>query len=75
MGFVIWLAVVIFMVISLWKVFEKAGQPGWAGIIPIYNTIRIKIVIKIIKKIIIAHRLTYIIKKIRFFKRKKYIYR
>ena len=21
----------------MWKVFEKAGQPGWAAIIPIYN--------------------------------------
>jgi hypothetical protein len=21
----------------MWKVFEKAGQPGWASIIPIYN--------------------------------------
>jgi hypothetical protein len=30
------LIVVIFA--SLWKIFEKAGQPGWAGIIPIYNT-------------------------------------
>ena len=22
---------------GFWKVFEKAGEPGWAGIIPIYN--------------------------------------
>ena len=22
---------------GLWKVFEKAGKPGWAAIIPIYN--------------------------------------
>lgn len=22
-----------------WKMFEKAGEPGWAAIIPIYNTI------------------------------------
>jgi hypothetical protein len=21
----------------MWKVFTKAGQPGWAAIIPIYN--------------------------------------
>ena len=26
-------------VIGLWKVFEKAGKPGWAAIIPIYNVI------------------------------------
>ena len=22
---------------GLWKLFEKAGQPGWAGAVPIYN--------------------------------------
>jgi hypothetical protein len=31
------LAFAILMVASQWKVFEKAGQPGWAAIIPIYN--------------------------------------
>jgi hypothetical protein len=25
------------VVVALWKVFEKAGQPGWAAIVPIYN--------------------------------------
>lgn len=25
--------------IGMWKTFEKAGKPGWAAIIPIYNTI------------------------------------
>ena len=29
------LTVVIFA--GFWKMFEKAGEPGWAGIIPIYN--------------------------------------
>ena len=29
----------IFGIICLWKVFEKAGKPGWASIIPIYNII------------------------------------
>jgi len=23
----------------MWKLFSKAGEPGWASIIPIYNTI------------------------------------
>ena len=27
------------IIASLWKVFTKAGEPGWAAIIPIYNTI------------------------------------
>jgi len=31
------LAFVVLVVVSMWKVFEKAGQPGWAAIIPIYN--------------------------------------
>lgn len=35
---IIWLAVVIFMIASLWKVFTKAGLPGWGSLIPIYNT-------------------------------------
>jgi hypothetical protein len=32
-----WMAFVIFIIASQWKVFEKAGQPGWACLIPIYN--------------------------------------
>ncbi len=27
------------MIVSIWKIFEKAGKPGWAAIIPIYNLI------------------------------------
>ena len=29
----------IFMIVCMWIVFEKAGQPGWGAIIPIFNTI------------------------------------
>jgi len=32
-----WLAIVVFLIAAQWKVFVKAGQPGWAAIIPIYN--------------------------------------
>ena len=32
-------AFVILMIAGLWKTFSKAGQPGWAAIIPIYNLI------------------------------------
>jgi len=35
----IWLAVLVVCIIAFWKVFTKAGQPGWAAIIPIYNLI------------------------------------
>jgi len=34
-----WLAVVVLLIASWWKVFTKAGKPGWAAIIPIYNYI------------------------------------
>jgi hypothetical protein len=38
-GTLIYLAVVVFLIAALWKVFTKAGKPGWAAIIPIYNVI------------------------------------
>jgi hypothetical protein len=38
------LALAVLFAIALWKVFTKAGQPGWAALIPIYNAyIMIKI--------------------------------
>lgn len=33
------LAVMIFMIVVMWKIFTKAGKPGWAAIVPIYNII------------------------------------
>ena len=27
------------MIAAMWKVFTKAGKPGWASIIPIYNMV------------------------------------
>jgi len=36
-GAIIWLAFVVLMIASMWVVFTKAGEPGWAAIIPIYN--------------------------------------
>jgi len=33
------LAVLVAIIVGLWKVFVKAGKPGWASIIPIYNVI------------------------------------
>jgi hypothetical protein len=32
-----WSVVTILMIASWWKMFTKAGQPGWAAIIPIVN--------------------------------------
>ena len=36
---VLYLAIIVLMIVSLWKVFTKAGKPGWACLIPIYNII------------------------------------
>lgn len=37
-GYIIFsLAFAVFMVVVMWKVFEKAGYPGIGAIIPIYN--------------------------------------
>ena len=36
---IIWLAVCVFLIAALWIVFTKAGHPGWAAIVPIYNAI------------------------------------
>ena len=30
--------VVIIMIVSVWKIFTKAGQEGWKSIVPIYNS-------------------------------------
>jgi hypothetical protein len=35
----IWLALVVAIIAGFWKVFVKAGEPGWAAIVPIYNAI------------------------------------
>jgi len=32
------LAFVLLVLISMWRVYERAGEPGWAILIPIYNT-------------------------------------
>jgi hypothetical protein len=33
----LYLAAIVFEVAAVWKVFTKAGRPGWGVIIPIYN--------------------------------------
>jgi hypothetical protein len=34
-----YLVIFILVIAGMWKMFEKAGKPGWASIIPIYNII------------------------------------
>jgi Family of unknown function (DUF5684) len=36
---IIWLLVVVFYLAAEWRIFTKAGKPGWAVIIPIYGTL------------------------------------
>ena len=37
----------VIVLVSMWRIYEKTGQPGWAAIIPVYNII---ILLKIISK-------------------------
>jgi hypothetical protein len=36
---VVMVALLVLMIASMWTIFTKAGQPGWAAIIPIYNIV------------------------------------
>lgn len=41
LGSIFWISVIVIFIVGLkvghWKLFEKAGQPGWAALVPIYN--------------------------------------
>lgn len=37
----------IILIVAQWKIFEKAEQPGWACLIPIYGTL---VLLKIVGK-------------------------
>jgi hypothetical protein len=36
---IFWLAFAVVVVAAMWMLFTKAGKPGWAAIVPIYNSI------------------------------------
>ena len=38
-GFMVYFAIIALMLASMWTIYKKAGKPGWACIIPIYNII------------------------------------
>jgi hypothetical protein len=44
--FMIWLPLCILIIASMWTLFKKAGKPGWASIVPIYNTLTILEIIR-----------------------------
>lgn len=43
----LYIAFIVFIIAAEWKMYEKAGEPGWACIVPIYGTI---VLLKIIGK-------------------------
>ena len=45
--FVLVFALAVFMIVCRWKLYSKAGKPGWACIVPIYNII---VLLEIVKK-------------------------
>jgi hypothetical protein len=36
-GIILYLGIIVLLIASQWKVFTKAGQPGWACLVPFYN--------------------------------------
>ncbi len=44
---IIYLAIIVLYIAGVWKTFDKAGKPGWAAIVPIYNVI---VMLEIAKK-------------------------
>ncbi len=34
---IFYLAIIVVTIIADWKIFTKAGKPGWASIVPFYN--------------------------------------
>lgn len=35
----IYMGIIALVIASFWRIFTKAGKPGWAAIVPIYNII------------------------------------
>ena len=38
-GSLVYLVLIVVLLVAMWKIFTKAGKPGWAAIVPIYNII------------------------------------
>ena len=36
---ILYIAIIVLLIAAEWKIYTKAGKPGWAVIIPIYNII------------------------------------
>lgn len=35
----LYVALIVVLIAAMWKVFEKAGQPGWTAIVPVLNAL------------------------------------
>lgn len=44
---ILYLAILFITIAALWRIFVKAGQTGWAAIVPIYNII---VLLQIVRK-------------------------
>ena len=38
-AYLLYFAVIAFALLCAWRIFVKAGKPGWAAIVPIYNVL------------------------------------
>lgn len=38
-GLIFLMAVAVFLIASQWKIYTKANKPGWACLVPFYNTL------------------------------------
>ncbi len=36
--YILYAAILVVCIVGMWKMFTKAGKPGWASLIPFYNT-------------------------------------
>jgi hypothetical protein len=44
---IFYIAILALMVVSMWKIYAKAGKPGWATLVPFYN---ILVLLEIVNK-------------------------
>jgi len=38
-GTILYIAIIVFFIYCMWRIFVKAGKPGWTAIVPIYNVL------------------------------------
>lgn len=36
-GLICWFIFIVILIAAMWKIYAKAGKPGWASLIPFYN--------------------------------------